>query len=611
VATARGSAAQPEPRPGAAPPAGGLAGPEATGRGLAGRGLADGPPIVMTTIGSPGEERLRLAQTTGAAPTGGFLLRTPSVLAPSAPRAGAVVVRGVLPELLVVRNSALPTFGNDGALWAGRGTSVLARGGLAVRAGRFAAVLAPEVATAQNRGFQSSPTGLEGQRPATGPFAAPWFVGPYSADLPIRFGDQSYTVFAPGQSHATVDVGPLAAGVSTENQWWGPGVRNALVLSNAGEGVVHAFVRTGRPLRTRIGDVEARWIVGGLTPSLFFDQPDDTPAGRALSGAVATLRLRAEPDLTVGVARLVLTPTRGAVLGRAFDVFHRNQPLGADQALPDRRRVDQLMSVFARWVFPGAGAEAYGEFARLELPRSFREFLVAPMNTGAYTLGAARAYRPRAGHAVRVNLELTNLEQSRTFTDRPPPPDFYTGRAAPGGFTNRGQVLGAAIGPRVPEPVGVGGLLRARVAGGRVRAARAAPERRTVPPLPPDLPPSRRLARRGPPRRRAPSRRRCPRHTRRGRPAELPLPERPEQRRSHRHRRRPQRHARPAPRAGAARALTRRSGPAQPTPSPRLTRTPEGSRKKIRFPLTLGGSHSYCGCTPTPRTTAAGSPAAR
>jgi hypothetical protein len=254
-------------------------------------------------------------------------------------------------------------------------------------------------------------------------------------------------VFAPGQSHATVDVGPLAAGVSTENQWWGPGVRNALVLSNAGEGVVHAFVRTGRPLRTRIGDVEARWIVGGLTPSLFFDQPDDTPAGRALSGAVATLRLRAEPDLTVGVARLVLTPTRGAVLGRAFDVFHRNQPLGADQALPDRRRVDQLMSVFARWVFPGAGAEAYGEFARLELPRSFREFLVAPMNTGAYTLGAARAYRPRAGHAVRANLEISNLEQSRTLTDRPPPPDYYTGRAAPGGFTNRGQVLGAAIGP--------------------------------------------------------------------------------------------------------------------------------------------------------------------
>jgi hypothetical protein len=93
------------------------------------------------------------------------------------------------------------------------------------------------------------------------------------------------------------------------------------------------------------------------------------------------------------------------------------------------------------------GAEVYGEFARVELPRSLRDFLLAPLNTGGYTFGLARAWRAPAAGALRASLEVTNLEQVRTFSDRPGPPDFYTGRAAPAGFTNRGQPLGAAIGP--------------------------------------------------------------------------------------------------------------------------------------------------------------------
>ena len=98
-------------------------------------------------------------------------------------------------------------------------------------------------------------------------------------------------------------------------------------------------------------------------------------------------------------------------------------------------------------MFPSAHAELYGEFARLELPRTIRDFLTAPQNTGAYTIGANRAFRTPDAGAVRVALELTNLEQTRYFTDRPPPPDYYTGRAAGAGFTSRGQPLGAAIGP--------------------------------------------------------------------------------------------------------------------------------------------------------------------
>jgi hypothetical protein len=404
----------------------------------------------LVTLGSGAEERARLGQLLGRDSTAGFLLRTASVLtAPAVARDGRIAAAGVLPEMLVVRNSALATPELDGTLWSGRGTNLLVRGGITLRTGRFTAALVPEIAYSQNRGFQSTPSTLNGQRPLTGPFAAPWFTGAYSADLPIRFGDQGYTIIGLGQSHVTYSARHVAVGLSTENQWWGPGVRNALLLSNAAEGIPHAFVRTVRPVGTPVGQVEARWILGGLTPSLYFATPTDTPDGRALNGAIATLRVAADPNLTVGVARLVLTPTRGtgAILRHALDVVTRNESLGTGDTLTTDARSDQLTSVFGRWVFPGVGAEVYGEFARVELPRSVRDFLLAPLNTGGYTFGLARAWRGPAAGTVRTGLEVTNIEQVRTFSDRPPPPDFYTGRAAPAGFTNRGQPLGAAIGP--------------------------------------------------------------------------------------------------------------------------------------------------------------------
>lgn len=413
-----------------------------------GFGLATGT-ATLTTLGSPADERARLGQLLGGDSTAGFLLRTPTVAGLRAPSRGRVDAAVLLPEALVTYNSDIPTADNDGALWAGRGTSVLVRAGVVVRTGRVTFVLAPEVFAAANRPFASQPAFLGGQQPYTGPFAAQWFIGPYSADLPIRFGDQSYTIVGAGQSALSVAAGPVRFGASTENQWWGPGLRNALLMSNAAEGVPHLFLQTARPLRTRIGDVEARWIFGTPTGSLYFDAVGfPAPDGRTLSGGVAALRVRGLQGLSVGVARLVLRPSRGGfALGRAFDVFVRNDNLGTGYELRTGLRSDQLTSLFARWVVPGARAEVYGEFARSELPRTVRDLFLAPLNTGAYTLGVAHAWPAPARGTFHATLELTNLEQTRTFTDRPPPPDYYTGRSAPRGFTSRGQPLGAAIGP--------------------------------------------------------------------------------------------------------------------------------------------------------------------
>jgi len=103
--------------------------------------------------------------------------------------------------------------------------------------------------------------------------------------------------------------------------------------------------------------------------------------------------------------------------------------------------------LFARLVLPAVGFESYVEWARAEMPASVRDLLVAPNHTQGYTLGLQYA-RPvsRAGTLVRAQAEMTAVNQSTTYRVRPTG-SFYTSRAVIQGYTQRGQVIGAAIGP--------------------------------------------------------------------------------------------------------------------------------------------------------------------
>ncbi|GIW50650.1 MAG: hypothetical protein KatS3mg081_0005 [Gemmatimonadales bacterium] len=145
-----------------------------------------------------------------------------------------------------------------------------------------------------------------------------------------------------------------------------------------------------------------------------------------------------------------------------------------DRPLSDSTQVpgpDQIYSWFGRWVFPRSGLEVYGEFSKTEFPSSVRDFFISPGHTLGYTLGlqwAKRlgeregpgvedvppgapgepASRPgmAAGGVIRLQAEHTFLERSSTFRQKPVG-TYYTSRAVVQGYTNRGQVLGAAIGP--------------------------------------------------------------------------------------------------------------------------------------------------------------------
>ncbi|HLL82907.1 MAG TPA: capsule assembly Wzi family protein, partial [Longimicrobium sp.] len=411
------------------------------------------------------EDRHRIGQLLGEEPTAGYLLRTLSGTAP-APRGVSVV----LPEARVVWNSALPFSLNQGGMVAGRGSSVRLSGGVRAERGALSLTLVPVLITEENASFDLRPYSEDQSRHE---LSSPWHWGTESADLPSRFGRSRRNRMGLGESSVSARAGAVRGGASTESQWWGPGVRNALVMSNNAGGFPHLFLGTSRPVRTRLGSIEGRWIVGRLSESAYFDTLSNDQ--RTLAGIVATLQPAFDEGLTVGVSRTVYGPS-GSPL-RAFDVFrggigHPNvidedaPPPDPDAPLPGYER-DQVFAVFARWVFPAAGLEAYGEVARTDEPSSLRDLLVEPQRTQGYTLGLQWA-RPAREGIVRFQGEATMLEQTDRYGKRLA--SFYSSRTVPQGYTHRGQVLGAAIGPGASSQWAAADFIRPEWRAGAVAA---------------------------------------------------------------------------------------------------------------------------------------------
>lgn len=405
---------------------------------------------------------LRLAQIAGVNDTahlGSYLLRSSSTLGARPPKGSATswITAPLIPTAQAVDNTALPFSMNDGALWAGRGLNLRVTGGLQGWHGRVHFVLAPELDFSANAKFERNidpnrffTPQVPIERYGDG-YADPWYARPFSADVPWRFGNDALLQVRTGQSGAWYNTGPVEIGVTSENMWWGPGIMNAIVMSDNAAGVPRIELRTPGPWHTRAGDFEVRWFVGALSESQYFDttKVDDV---RSLAAAAVTWKPSFQPTLTLGVTRAVFATASdyGDVPLRWLDVF-ANTGHPADRALADSSLHpggrDQLLSLFGRWIFPDDGFETYVEWARQELPRSLHDFIISPSQSHGYTLGLQyRKPAPLTESTFRVQTEVTTLEQSPTFKNRPVGV-FYTSRRVIQGYTEGGQPIGAAIGP--------------------------------------------------------------------------------------------------------------------------------------------------------------------
>ncbi|MEO7648091.1 MAG: capsule assembly Wzi family protein [Gemmatimonadaceae bacterium] len=416
------------------------------------------PALVLVT--SESVDRMRLAQITRGA-TGGpsLLLRSASSLTPRAVReAGGWAFSPIAPQFLVVSNTDLPFSQNYGSLWAGRGTGSRVLAGIKLEGRRARVILAPELVSIENSDWllRRYPYHQDFNTPPVPPelsgdgYVFPFYVGTFPIDQPMRFGNEKIRRLDPGQSSVLLSFGRVEAGLSNEHEWWGPGIRNAIVLSNNAPGFPHLLVRTARPFRTRFGTIEGRWLVGGLTESRYFDTVS-TNNVRSLASIAATIETAWDPNLSFGFARSVYATSSGwgQIPFRWFDVFANthallDRPTG-DPALAEGGR-DQIFSLFARWAFPASGLELYSELARTELPGSFRDLIVAPNHSQGYTLGLQWARPAWRSGMFRIQTEVTQLETSATFRNRPVG-SWYTSSRVVQGYTNRGAIVGGSIGP--------------------------------------------------------------------------------------------------------------------------------------------------------------------
>lgn len=349
------------------------------------------------------------------------------------------------PGLVVYANSAYPTDRNDGALWRGRGVSASLQAGAEalwdLGWGLVSATLAPMFLFQENRVFEVRAVDAAGYSP----YIYPWHTG--LIDWPQRFGDRAFSSFEWGQSQLRLDVRGWTAGISSENLWWGPAAHYPLLMSNTAPGFPHVFIGTARPLATPIGNVEGQLIWGWLRESDHFDLGVWNDR-RLLASVVVDYEPRWLPGLFLGAARSYMAhmPQDGIGLAEYIELPYiaiRENPQGFSNAAAD----NQIFSIFARWAFPEVGFEAYAEWAREDHWEDLDDLLMEPDHGQAYMLGFQKVVSSGA-RWVRLYGEAAHLQASNTYrSGRGAPVTIYTHSQLLQGYTHRGQLLGAAIGP--------------------------------------------------------------------------------------------------------------------------------------------------------------------
>ena len=333
-------------------------------------------------------------------------------------------------------NSTLPYGWNDGGMVPAKGFQSKFSGGIYLKAGPLTIQLQPEYVYAENKHFEYDTSLNE-------------YLG--GADIPFRFGEGAYSKVSWGQSSIKLNVGPVSAGISNENLWWGPGMRSSLLMSNNAKGFKHLTFHTNRPIRTAIGSFETQIIAGKLLGSGHspLDSDPEYSDWRYLSSMAISYQPRWVPGLFLG-------------LNRSFQAYHKNingfsgyfpfftpfekvkdeaNDSGADEK-------DQLASVYARWLFPKANAEVYVEYGVNDHSYNFRDFIMSPEHSRAYIFGMRKLVplKARKNEFLQINAEVTQMSQSADRLVRDAYA-WYTHFQILQGYTNEGQVLGAGIGP--------------------------------------------------------------------------------------------------------------------------------------------------------------------
>ena len=353
---------------------------------------------------SPAEERL-LLPVEGVLHPWAAAFGSPSV-SDGELRAGSIRFEGG-----ATYNSTYPYGSNDGALWAGRGLTAFARGGVYARWRGVDLRFAPELFWAQNAGFD-----LAGNR-GDGPDAYRDPRYPGSIDLPQRFGDRPYLRAALGRSRLTVELPWTTVGISSEARIWGPSLAYPLLLGDEAGGFPHVFLRSARPLGPGVLRVHGQLMVGYLGQSDWSPVQNSGARSRFMTGAVITLQSDVLPGLEIGVERFVQGPWEGGL--HAVSNVGKPFTTGVATGTDDGNILDenQMAGGFVRWVVVGTGIEVFAEAVREDYGRDIRHFLVEPDDLLVRSVGFRRAWTSLSGRIWVIRGEFVSSQLHHSERD--------------------------------------------------------------------------------------------------------------------------------------------------------------------------------------------------
>jgi hypothetical protein len=356
-------------------------------------------------------------------------------------------------------NSDHPYGWNDGAMIPAKGYQTKVSGGFYFKFGPLSIQLRPEYVYANNPNFNGFDSGHTGQD----------LINYYSyhnlIDNPERYGTGVYHRAFWGQSSINLTFGPILAGLSNENLWWGPGIRNALILSNNAPGFKHLTFNTIRPIKTYIGYIEGQIMAGRLESSGFpnlatTSLPDGTNLlapktndWRYFTGFNINYHPKWIAGLTLGLIRTFDAYGKD-VKGFSgyfpfFTPYSKQSTTGGTEAggIGDAFPRDQYTSFYARWLFTKTQAEIYFEYGLNDNSYNLTDFAQSPDHSRTYIFGL-RKMIPINGtndQHILFSGEITQLSQSvdRLVRDAG---GGYIHSEVTQGHTNEGQVMGAGTG---------------------------------------------------------------------------------------------------------------------------------------------------------------------
>lgn len=352
-----------------------------------------------------------------------------------------------------VNNSLLPQNWNDGNMYPARGWQERYNFGLQLKLGILDINLQPEWLKVQNIPQQYYPG-----NPEDGNFMPKYFGSVANViDNFRQFGSSKIDTFSMGQSRVGLKLGPMSIGYSNQNNWWGPGKRNSIVLTNNAAGFKHLYLSSNKPIQSSIGSFEFSAITG-LLDTNWYEDPD-IPLMRSIwSGGIVTKNLdqRKIDAITINwrpkwIPNLFL----GYAYSRQY-YKHQINPYALNYSFfsKDFTKVE-LGSLMFRFLLPNDNAEFYGELGiPNKAPWPWKFFEKNPKTGFVFGVTKIAKFSNKNSY-LSLNVEMTQLQLYNPKDLFYPgnafvgglPNSWYTNDIVKQGYTNQGQILGASIGP--------------------------------------------------------------------------------------------------------------------------------------------------------------------